>query len=310
MTLRASTAVLVQSSRRDALSQYGRWHTPEAVVCWASVTKVFVAGLARSLVAEGRLSWDLPVGTLIGTVAPEAMTVRALIEHTSGLPRALPEQKPTLPDPYAGWTTEQFDDRVLSHLTDLAGPSVPDSGGYSNVGYAVLARAIEISQGRPWLELVRERVVEPLGMPGSAVLLAPPEGSSSQPPQALGSRDIWGRPVRDWDVSDGPFSAAGGLCSTVPDMARILRAALDTESPLSPGDGPHAWQQHGARAWHNGALLRSGSLIVVDTDKRTVAAAHAVGGLPGHGARHAEKALGTLLARAAVRDDAPAGGAA
>ena len=164
---------------------------------------------------------------------------------------------------------------------------------------------------------MRERVVEPLGVPGSAVLLAPPDGSPTPAPapapapaRALASRDLRGRPVPDWDVSRGPFSAAGGLCSTVPDMVRILRAALDAGSPLSPGDGPHAWQRHGTRAWHGGALLRSGSVVVVDTGTRSVAAAHAAGGLPGHGARHAEKALRALLARAEERVGAPTGGTA
>ena len=62
----------------------------------------------------------------------------------------------------------------------------------------------------------------------------------------------------------------------------------------------------GARAWHAGALLRSGSLLVVDTGTGSVGAAHALGGLPGHGARYAERALTALLAKA----PRPAGAAA
>ena len=301
MTMHTSAAAIVSTTSGEVASRYGRWHQAESVVCWASGSKVFLAALARSLVTEGALAWDTRVGDVLGVPAPGHLTLTALVEHRSGLPRALPEQKPTLPDPYAGWTTERFDARVLANLTDLA-PEPAPTASYSNVGYAVLARTLEVSQGREWIDLVRARVVEPLGVPGDAVLLAPPVASptagASTPPDgrtAVGPRSLRGRPVADWDVSTGPFAAAGGLCSTLPDMARILRAALDAASPLAPGDGPHAWSNTGSRAWHAGALFRTGSLLVVDTSTGAVGAAHAAGGLPGHGERYAQKALGSLV---------------
>ena len=298
MTARSSTAAVVAGRSGELRDSYGRWHGPESVVCWASGSKVFLAALAGSLVAQGRLTWQTPVAELLGAEAPPTMTLAALVEHRSGLPRALPEQKATLPDPYDGWTTERFDERVLGDLPALAAQGTAGDVSYSNVGYAVLARAIERSQGRGWLELVREHLVRPLGVPGEVLLVARPEASSPSGPFAVGPRDLRDRPVIDWDTSVGPFAASGGLCSTVPDMVRILRAALDAGSPLLPGDGPHAWERQGTRAWHAGALLRSGSLLVVDTGTGAVGASHAVGGLPGHGARYAERALGALLAAA------------
>lgn len=304
MTLRASTAAVALPATGPMRAAYGRWHHPQSLVCWASGTKVFLAGLVRALVADGALAWDTPVADLLGASGPGSMTVAALVEHRSGLPRILPEQRPTLPDPYRGWTTARFDERVLPHLDDLAAPDRVGQVEYSNLGYAVLARAVERSQSRDWLDLVRERVVAPLGLPPESVVVVPPEGA--EPPDrgvaddgrsyALGSRSLCGRPVPDWDCSTGPFSAAGGLCSTVLTMAQLLRASLDTGGPLAPGDGPHAWQRQGTRAWHAGALLRSGSLLVADVDTGAVAAAHAVGGAPGHGATHAKKALDALLA--------------
>lgn len=277
-------------------STYGRWHDPGFLVCWASGTKVFLAAAARSLVGSGDLAWDATVADLLQVPAPPSLTVAALVEHRSGLPRILPEQRAVQDDPYSGWTTERFDDRVVPRLAELVAEGDPGQVSYSNLGYAVLARALERSQGRDWIALVRERVVEPLGVPGESVMLAAPGGSDCPGPRTVASRDLRQRPLQDWDVSTGPYSAAGGLCSTVPTMVHLLRTALDRGSALAPGDGPHAWEQQGSRAWHAGALLRSGSLLVVDISTRRAAAAHAVGGLPGHGARHAQRALARLLA--------------
>jgi CubicO group peptidase (beta-lactamase class C family) len=308
MTARSSTGALVVAGSGHTRDAYGRWHTPESVVCWASGTKVFLAAAARSLVARGDLTWEATVGELLDVPAPPTMTLASLVEHRSGLPRTLPEQRATLPDPYAGWTTERFDERVLGDLTNLAAQGAPGEVAYSNVGYAVLSRVLERIGGASWLELVREHVLAPLGVPGDAVVLAPPEASPTRTPRgtgtawaapdvpaALGARDLRGRPVAEWDVSVGPFAASGGLCSTIPGMVGILRAALGAGSPLLPGEGPHAWERQGSRAWHAGALFRSGSLVVVDTGTGAVGAAHAVGGLPGHGARYAERALTALL---------------
>lgn len=301
MTARSSTGAVVVARSGMLRDAFGRWHTADSVVCWASGTKVLVAAAARSLVAQGWLDWDTPVGELLDMPAPPTMTLASLVEHRSGLPRTLPEQKATLPDPYAGWTTEHFDERVLGDLSGLAALGSPGEVAYSNVGYAVLARVLERTRGAGWLDLVREHVVAPLGVPAETVLLAPPEVSPAGPPSrvggpaALGPRDLRGRPVAEWDVSVGPFAASGGLCSTVPGMSRILQAALAAGGPLLPGDGPHAWERQGSRAWHAGALFRSGSLLVVDTGTGAAGAAHAVGGLPGHGARYAERALTALL---------------
>lgn len=130
MTARSSTGALVVAGSGHTRDAYGRWHTPESVVCWASGTKVFLAAAARSLVARGDLTWEATVGELLDVPAPPTMTLASLVEHRSGLPRTLPEQRATLPDPYAGWTTERFDDRVLGDLTNLAAQGAPGEVAY------------------------------------------------------------------------------------------------------------------------------------------------------------------------------------
>lgn len=121
------------------------------MVCWASGTKVVTAALVRALVTDGLLDWEARITELLGAPAPDQMTVASLVKHRSGLPRTLPKQRPTSPDPYRQWTNARFDERVLPELVELAGSGTPSEVAYSNLGYAVLARALEIRLERGWL---------------------------------------------------------------------------------------------------------------------------------------------------------------
>ena len=246
---------------------------------------MFVAALVRSLVADGTIGWDTTAGDLLGVAAPGTLTVEALVTHRSGLPRLLPGQERSR-DPYGSWTDERFDAEVLPQLGALTGePGVEPV--YSNLAYAVLVRALETGLGAPWIDQLRTRVVEPAGLPGSAVGLLAPDG-------VVRSRSLTGRALDDWDVSTGPFSGGGGLCSTVPDMVRLLGSALAGTSELDPRRTPHAWEGSAPRWWHRGALLRSGCVLLVDVERKTVVAAHVAGGFPGRGAEDAERAVARL----------------
>lgn len=304
MTARHSAGVEIRVTDGETFSSYGRWHTPRSVVCWASGTKVFVAALARALVSSGALDWDLPVGQLLGERTPEHVTVASLVEHRSGLPRVLPEQESAHADPYRSWTVERFDARVLPSLAELASAGPRGESGYSNLGYALLGRAMEIAFDASWLDLVRHHVIAPLGLETETVSVRRPEGIEAQGDGALSPRSLRGRAVPDWDLSTGPFSAAGGLCATVADMSAALQASLDLGGHLTRSDGPQAWGWQEGRAVHAGALLRSGSLLMINPENGTVGAVHAVGGLPGRGAQLAERRL-TAFVRTVVPPRSP-----
>jgi CubicO group peptidase (beta-lactamase class C family) len=100
---------------------------------------------------------------------------------------------------------------------------------YSNFGYAVLGTAIERIAGRPYRDLLRERVLEPLKLTstGYSELCDHPELARS-----YSMRDDELTPNMDplWDF--GAQAGASELISTVEDMARFAQAHL--------GDGPDA----------------------------------------------------------------------
>lgn len=288
MSMRTSHAVRVTD--RSGVVSYedaGRWHSPDALLGWGSVSKVMVAAVARALVADGALAWSSTVTELTGVEAPAQLTLEALIEHRSGLPRLLPEQARMVRDPYRPFTDTRFDAEVLPRLGELAG-AVPAEPEYSNLGYAVLTRAIELSQRAPWLGLLRDLVVRPAGLASDAVTLTP--GAN-----AVRARGLRGNVLEEWDLSTGPFSGAGGLWASIDTVSTLARTALEPGSLLDPLSGRTSWIDDRPRFWHNGATLRSGGIVVVDVAAGTVIAAHTVGGLPTSNATQAEKLVASLL---------------
>lgn len=294
MTLRKSTAAALHRPGQEDVTDYGRWHDPATPVAWASVTKLFLAATVRSLVTDGSWTWETPAAELLGVSAPDELTVRALLEHRSGLPRLLPEQSRELIDPYRAWTDERFDEAVLPRLPELI-TGEPGREEYSNLGYAVLTRALERDQGQGWLDLLRTRVLTPLGVDPLGFSLG---GSGRDGLDVVLSRSLVGGAQWDWDASAGPFSGAGGLCAPVPLMLRTLVSALEHPSELDPRRTPHAWLAGPDGVYtFRGALMRSGSVVVVQPDTGRVGVAHAVGGMASRGAEHAEAALTRLAGR-------------
>ncbi|HEV7518515.1 MAG TPA: serine hydrolase [Thermoanaerobaculia bacterium] len=126
-----------------------------------SLTKPFAATLALVLDARG----ELPLGLPIGEVWPQAdprlarLPLSGLLSHRAGLAAWAPL--------YRRCRSRQ---EVLDLLLggELLGADLPT---YSDLDYLLWARAAEERLGRPLWDLLRERVLDPLGL--SAVTLAP-----------------------------------------------------------------------------------------------------------------------------------------
>lgn len=293
MRTRTSTATLVRTPGAPDDATYGPWHAADRAVGWGSVTKLFTAALVRELVRRGDLRWTTTAPEVLGGPPAPALRIDALVRHQSGLPRVLPSSygKPVDGDPYVAWTTDAFDRDVVPTLADLVGSRNVGKENYSNLGYAVLARAAEVVTGRPWLTALRELVLDPLGVDPARFTVTPPEGAT----HPLG-RD--GTPMLDWDLSTGPFCGVGGLWAPLPALAGALAAKgfggrpSPLRPPQTPGEGaPHAWQHGGlARdvAWHNGMTLRQGAWV--QTRPGQLVIAHRCGGVPGFSAGAARRA--------------------
>lgn len=131
-----------------------------------STTKTFTAVVVLQLVGEGRLTLDDPVEKwLPGAVAGRPISVRQLLQHTSGLydyssdligNYATPESYRRERDrPY---TPEQLVAIAMSH------PQGDTVWSYSNTNYVLAGMLIEAVTGRSWAREVVARITGPLGL--------------------------------------------------------------------------------------------------------------------------------------------------
>ncbi|MFG2172818.1 serine hydrolase domain-containing protein [Streptomyces niveus] len=144
--------LLAGSAALDAPAPLGEHHLFDI----ASLTKLFTAVAALSLVEDGRLDLDAPVAeTLpVGSGDPaRRITARHLLTHSSGLPATSDAWR-------AGLTGDALLDRTLAARCD----SLPGFAHlYSCVGYVALGRLLEELDDRPLDTLIRTRVLDPLG---------------------------------------------------------------------------------------------------------------------------------------------------
>ena len=126
-----------------------------------SITKVFTATLIHRLIEEGRLSYDTPISRFFSAYPNgKGITVRNLLEHTSGIPEmlALPAVQQNLA---RYWSAEALIDLVAKQ-PPLFKPGTRQM--YCNTGFLMLAVIAEKITGQPYAEQIRAIFVEKLGM--------------------------------------------------------------------------------------------------------------------------------------------------
>ena len=223
---------------------------PETNFRLASFTKQFTAACIILLVHDGKLHY----GDHLTDIFPEfpaygkSMTVRNLLNHTSGLPDyedVLMKQYPNTPDEKI---PQILDAGVLKLLEQQSsGKFAPGSKWeYSNSGYAALAMIIEKVSGKSYGQFLHERIFVPLKMNNT---LAYEKGKNEVPHRAYGHTQTAGT----WHETDqSPTSAVlgdGGIYSSIDDLAKWDRALGDhtllTEAEMQPAltavqptDGP------------------------------------------------------------------------
>ncbi|MCD7441031.1 beta-lactamase family protein [Streptomyces lincolnensis] len=144
-----------------------------------SATKTFTATVVLQLVGEGRMSLDDTVERwLPGVVRGNGndggrITVRQLLQHTSGVPDALPRIAAL--NSAAGYRAERFRTYTPGELVETAlrdAPTMPSPGdewSYSNTNYVLAAMIVREVTGRSWADEVEDRIIRPLGLEGTSV---------------------------------------------------------------------------------------------------------------------------------------------
>ena len=180
-----------------------------------SVTKVFTATLIHRLIEEGRLSYDTPISQFFPAYPNgKAITVRNLLEHTSGMPEmlALPAVQQNLA---RYWSPEDLI-ALVAKQPPLFKPGTRQL--YCNTGFLMLAVITEKITGRSYAEQVQEIFVEKLGM---KTLLAGVDGAVV-PRLTSGYSGSNGEMQRPLAASVAIAMGTGNLEATPDDVVRLV----------------------------------------------------------------------------------------
>ncbi len=210
-------------------------NSPDMVWRWASVSKQITATLAAQLVAEGKLDLEKPVSAYLSTKefgSPNAkqITIRQLLQHTSGLPNpsdvgaAVPPEAAaaTIPPFYLEEVAPEVANKAATAGVCAAPPKRAPSEQfeYNNCDYLVLGSVIEKITGQTMTGVVADRIVKPLNLAKGAV-------------RPANSKDKYAQPVKGYDgkrleltFNLATYGAAGALLGTPRDLFAIDQALL------------------------------------------------------------------------------------
>ncbi|MBZ4320441.1 serine hydrolase domain-containing protein [Streptomyces huiliensis] len=217
-----------------------------------SQTKTFTAVAVLQLVDEGKVALDTAIERYLPGVVDgngydgDTITVRHLLQHTSGIPTNVPNPKA---EPDGTYTLAALVRDGLGHP-----PAFPPgtSFQYSNTNYAILGMLIEKITGTPVGEVITKRIVEPLGLTGTRY--PKPGDRSLADPAVRGYRGVRVGPFFSWtDVTTtlepSVFHSAGAMTSTERDMAAFFQALVDgrllSRASLDAMEAPGAHAPYG-----------------------------------------------------------------
>lgn len=214
--------VLVEAGYGMADPAAGIPNAPDTRFKIMSVSKALASVAAGTLVREGRVDLEGPVGRYLAPWPEGWREVRVgqLLDHTSGIPDLESEWAPAARQERGGglalWRRRGpgFAARALD-----APPGTRFR--YSNFNYVLLGLVVEAVDGRPFAEALRGRVLAPAGMERTGV-----DDGRRRPGLAVGHFRGRGGALLpaspDHDMSG--IQAAGGILSTVGDLWRLDRA--------------------------------------------------------------------------------------
>ena len=276
----------------------------------ASCTKSFTAAAILLLRDRAELTLDDPITQYLPTyrqVGPLATyappTLRMLLTMSAGF---------GTDDPWADREESITPVRLEEHITQ--GVYLVSTPGaryeYSNLGYALLGRVVELLSGLSFPQFVKQELFEPLGLTDSSFSLE----ESGAPTVAVGYR----RRGEEWLAQEfsapGSFSSIGGVFSSARNLAtwanwlcEALDSSAEEKGPLSLATRREMQQMHVPMPFSSHAattpdttdrLFGYGYALHVDIDETFGKFVSHSGGYPGYSAHmrwHANSGLGVIV---------------
>ena len=283
----------------------GRPITPDMRHRVGSITKTFTAAAVLQQVESGQIGLDTPIGHYLPRLVPgergDTITVRMLINHTSGLAEYLPDAYPSLKAfPSLVETTPESSDQnrfKRFHPTELIGMGVAASavgnpggtpGVYSNTNYLLLCQLLECVTGTNAEKCITQNVIDRAGLRDTELPVGPHvSGPHSQMYEAWFDMID---PPRDYSIYDMSWvGPSASLISTMADLNRfyglllagsiVSRSSLEQMQQTVPvitfegkkiecGLGLHKMEipGHGTFWGHDGTVWGAGAISMTRAD--------------------------------------------
>ncbi|MBU2113503.1 MAG: beta-lactamase family protein, partial [Gammaproteobacteria bacterium] len=182
-----------------------------------SVTKQFTAAAILQLAETNKLSLQNTLGDFIPDIPSEytKLTIESVLSHTSGLPNYNTDARIR-----HQWEKFKPINQVIESVSKM--PLLAEPGTaylYSNTGYLLLGKVIEVTSGLTYSEYLQQYIFSPLGMVNSFVIT---EGETTE-------KIVKGYTAASKSFSDNSkpevvdrswIYAAGAIASTLEDMSR------------------------------------------------------------------------------------------
>jgi CubicO group peptidase (beta-lactamase class C family) len=196
-----------------------------------SITKTFTAAILSDMVEKGEVALTDPVAKFLPASVrlPERngkqITLLDLATQSSALPPVpFNMNVGDMSNPYATYTVPLLYEFLSNYQLTL---DIGSTYIYSNLGFGLLGHALELKTGLSYEALVRQRILKPLSMNDTAVVLAPAQKARL----AIGHNSENGKAVVNWDIP--VLTGCGALRSSVSDMLKYLEANMSGSGPLA-----------------------------------------------------------------------------
>ncbi|PIS03426.1 MAG: hypothetical protein COT85_00140 [Chlamydiae bacterium CG10_big_fil_rev_8_21_14_0_10_42_34] len=195
--------------------------TPDTLFAIGSCTKAFTTFAMGNLVDEGKLCWDQPVIDILpefrlwDQFATTNVTIRDLLTHRSGMPR----------HEFVWYNSKMDKKEMLKRIRHLQ-PSfeIRQRYQYGNLMYFTAGLAIEEATGKPWDEVIQDRILNPLGMTHTNFSVDATQKTKNFAFPYLERHDQLKKvPFRNLSL----IGAAGCINSNIKDMMHWVRMQLD-----------------------------------------------------------------------------------
>lgn len=216
---------IVEGGRITFLNGYGETVagsgekvTPQTVFRWASVSKGVAGTMAAKLAEEGKLDLSAPIARYAPTLKlpggnEQRATLGDVLSHRLGLYRNAYDDK------LEAGESPSLIRQMYASLASLCAPGTCWS--YQNIAFDSSSEAIARVVGKPYQQVVANRLFRPLGMTSASITRDGLERSPSWArPHSVGRRPL--------ELTDAYYRvpAAGGVNSNIKDMALWMIAQM------------------------------------------------------------------------------------